>query len=244
MTTSYKLKPFRFNLTDLKFIRDQINFRPLFDAAGNAIIAWDGTGAVYDSNDMANRTLLWNGAYASPGDAGIHNAAEAIAAYGTSYDTVTAAQGLREISGLNNNLLLVNHTWGAADQPFLQRIQANFSNYVQAHTAGDAGAFYANHFSTANTALIASAVTDYTKTGDNLSTTAVEGHAGTSIVDYTPRMISQLTTTAGATFQLDGAGHIAHDANGFAQVSNYGLLETLGQKDPQNPITMSFLLAQ
>ena len=236
MSTVYKFKPFRFNLADLNFIRDQINFRPLFDAAGNAIISWDGTRAIYDSNNMAQRTLLWDGVLVTdPGANGIHSAAEAVAAFGISYDSVTASQGLRDVTGLNNNLLLVNHTWGAADQPFLQRVQANFGNYLQAHEAGDAGASYANSFSAANTALIANAVTDYTKTGDNLSTPDVnEAHAGTSIVDYTPRMISQLVTTAGVTFALDSQGHIAHDDNGIAQVVDYGLLETLGQHDPQN----------
>jgi Ca2+-binding RTX toxin-like protein len=211
MSTVYKFKPFRFNLSDLNFMRDQINFRPLFDAAGNAIVAWDGTGAIYDSNNLSTRTQLWDGILvAGTGGTGIHTATQAIAAYGTSYDTVTASQGLRDVTGLNNNLLFVNHTWGAADQPFLQRVQANFNNYVQAHRAGDAGAFYANHFSTANTALINGANTDYTKTGDNLSTTAVEGHAGSNVVDYTPRMISQLTTTAGATPLLDAQGHPVH----------------------------------
>ncbi|MNG23927.1 hypothetical protein D3C84_1085890 [compost metagenome] len=57
MATSYILKPFRFNLSDLKFMRDQINFRPLYDADGNAIIAWDGTGTVYDANGVAYADL-------------------------------------------------------------------------------------------------------------------------------------------------------------------------------------------
>ena len=61
MSTHFKLKPFNFNLSDLNFIRDQINFRPLFDALGNVIVAWDGTGAIYDSNNLASRTMLWNG---------------------------------------------------------------------------------------------------------------------------------------------------------------------------------------
>jgi Ca2+-binding RTX toxin-like protein len=244
MSTVYKFKPFRFNLSDLNFIRDQINFRPLFDAAGNAIISWDGTRAIYDSNNMDQRTLLWDGVLVTdPGTVGIHSAAEALLAYGSSYDSVTASQGLRDVTGLNNNLLLVNHTWGAADQPFLQRVQANFSNYLQAHEAGDAGASYANSFSAANTALIANAVTDYTKTGDNLSTPDVnEAHVGTSIVDYTPRMISLRTTTGGVTFATDSQGHITHDANGIAQVADYGMLQTLGQRDAQNPDNHEFFI--
>jgi hypothetical protein len=50
------LKPFVLNLTDLNFILDQLNFLPLFDASGNAIIGWDGTGAVYDRSG----TKLWD----------------------------------------------------------------------------------------------------------------------------------------------------------------------------------------
>ena len=53
MATNYILKPFRFNLTDLNFIRDQIKFKPLFDSEGNAIINWDGTGTVYNDHGVA-----------------------------------------------------------------------------------------------------------------------------------------------------------------------------------------------
>jgi Ca2+-binding RTX toxin-like protein len=224
MATNYQLKPFRFNLDDLNFMMAQIKFKPLFDAAGNAIVNWDGSGLIYNSSDVATRVQ-----YDTTG----MTAAQAIVAYGTSYTSITAAEGLRNISGLDNNLLLVNSLWGAADQTFLQRVESNFSNYVQAHVAGDAGSFYANQFDAANTAKINAAITDYTKTGDNLSTTAIEGHAGTSIVDYTPRMISQLTTTAGATFVLVD-GHTTKDANGFTAVSDYGILASSGHQDKQN----------
>ena len=43
---STSLKPFVFNASDLDFILAQIKFRPLFDAEGNAIINWNGTGAI------------------------------------------------------------------------------------------------------------------------------------------------------------------------------------------------------
>ncbi len=52
--TAYQLKPFTFNLADLQFILDQVNFVPLFDAFGNAIIAWDGTGAIYKTSAGAS----------------------------------------------------------------------------------------------------------------------------------------------------------------------------------------------
>jgi hypothetical protein len=123
MATLFNLKPFRFNLTDLNFMLDQIKFRPLFDAAGNAIINWDGTTPIYDSNVTATRVQLWDGNFAPPTVAsGIHSAAEAIDAFGTSYASVTASQGLRDVTGLNNNLLLANHLWGSVDQPFSRSV--------------------------------------------------------------------------------------------------------------------------
>ncbi len=220
MATSYILKPFRFNLSDLNFMRDQINFRPLFDADGNAIIAWNGTGAVYNDKGVL---------YEDQG-----SAAANIAAYGHSYASVTASQGLRDPSGLNNNLYLVNATWGAADQPFLQRTQVVFDQYVKPLDAGDANAFYALKFASSPNP----AAADYTKRGDDLSTPDVnEASPVQSVVDYTPRMISQLTTTAGVTFQTEvGSTHLVKDANGFTQVADYGMLESLGQQDAQRSL--------
>jgi Ca2+-binding RTX toxin-like protein len=207
MSTSFKLKPFRFNLSDLNFIRDQINFRPLFDAAGNAVIAWDGTGAVYDSNDMGSRNQLWNGVFVGTGGTGIHNAGEAIAAYGTSYASVTAAQGLRDVTGQNNNLLLVNQFWGAADQPFLQSVAPDFANYIKPMATGSAGAFYANN--TFVTAITGN--TDYTKDASHPGNVPTNNIATTgNVVDYTPRMISRLITTGGATPLQDANGQVVH----------------------------------
>jgi Animal haem peroxidase len=205
MSTHFKLKPFNFNLSDLNFIRDQINFRPLFDAVGNVIVAWDGTGPIYDSNNLASRTLLWDGV-SNIGTTGSHTAATATAFFGTSYDTVTAAQGLRDVTGNNNNLLLVNKFWGAVDQPFMQSVAPDFAHYIKPMTAGP-DAFYANStftLSASQQALVTAqgaAGPDYTKTST---------HAGTSIVDYTPRMISRTITTGGATPLQDGNGQVIH----------------------------------
>ena len=255
MTTQYNLKPFRFNLSDLTFIRDQINFRPLFDAAGNPVIAWDGTGAVYNSNNMLTRSVLWDGIYAT-GATGIHNAAEAIAAFGTSYDTITAAQGLREVTGNNNNLHLTNHYWGAVDQPFMQSVPPDFTQYIKPVAPG-ADAFYGNKvFGSTTTGLL-----DYTKSGDVIGTPAIEGHAGTSIVDYTPRMISRTITTGGATPLQDPTGQVVHfyqaqydsdpiyaalvdtvSGGGAGLIEGAAIMKTLGvlglggaQHDPQDP---------
>ena len=130
MATNYILKPFRFNLTDLNFIRDQIKFRPLFDADGNAIVNWDGTGTVYNDYGVAYTDL--------------GNSADNLAAYGSSYSSLTDLSGLRDVSGANNNLLLVNKFWGAVDQPFLRSVAPDFDAYVKPLATGDAGAFYAD----------------------------------------------------------------------------------------------------
>jgi Ca2+-binding RTX toxin-like protein len=194
MSTNFKLKPFNFNLSDLNFIRDQINFRPLFDAAGNAIVAWDGTGEIYNSNNLATRTLLWDGVSSL--------SAPATDLFGTSYATVTAAQGLRDVTGNNNNLLLVNKFWGAVDQPFMQTVAPDFANYVKPLANGDVGAFYANNaFGTSITGS-----SNYTKDISHPGLTPATGN----VVDYTPRMISQLITTGGAKPLQDANGQVIH----------------------------------
>lgn len=213
MATNYQLKPYAFNYNDMKFLERQINFKPLFDEAGHAIIQWDGTGTVYNSNNMATRV-----AYADQG-----TAAANMAAYGTSYAYVTDLAGLRDPSGMNNNLYLVNAAWGANDQPFLQRTQVVFDQYVKPLDADDPNAFYAQKFITPPTA-----GADYEKTAT---------HSVQNVVDYTPRMISQTVTTAGVTFETQvGSTHLAKDANGFTQVADYGMLQSLGQQDAQRSV--------
>lgn len=101
------LKPFVIDQSDIDFILSQVNFRPLFDAAGNAIILWDGTGAVYD----AHGNLIGTGGSAA-GDAA---STAAIAQWGQSYYSEFDFAGLRDPSGLNNNLSLINATFGAVD---------------------------------------------------------------------------------------------------------------------------------
>ena len=222
MAINSYLKPFYFNLSDLTFILDQLNFRPLFDADGNAIVNWDGTGAVHD----ASGALL-----ADLGSAGAN-----IGAYGTSYSSTTAAQGLRDVTGYNNNLLLVHADWGAVDQPFWRTIPADFTSYLQPLSSGDTGAFYGTNFSTPMNP-------DYQITGTTAGgVTTITNQQ--NAVDYTPRMISLTVTTGGVTFETDVNGHIVHDADGKAVVQNYGLLETLGQQDKQNPDNAEFFIGQ
>ena len=113
------LKPFVLNLADLDFLLDQVTFLPLFDQGGNAIVAWDGTGAIYDGR----HNLIWNGI-------GLTSEV-AIQTYGQSFASTTDLSGIRDVSGLNNNLLLVNAGWGSVDQPFVRTVEANFADYVK-----------------------------------------------------------------------------------------------------------------
>ena len=88
MATNYQLKPFRFNIDDLNFMMAQIKFKPLFDSSGNAIIAWDGTGSIFDAKGVQyNITGM--------------NANAAISIYGTSYATAVSAEGLRDVTGMH-----------------------------------------------------------------------------------------------------------------------------------------------
>jgi Ca2+-binding RTX toxin-like protein len=112
--------------------------------------------------------------------------------------------------------------------------QANSATYIAT------GAFYAKQFSPTMTF-----ATDYLTTGSGgYSSDGMQGQATTtplvvtqsSVVDYTPRMISMNTTTAGVTFAKDVNGKILFN-EGVAVVTDWGQLDSttgLGQLDYQN----------
>ncbi len=155
MTTFYSssLKPFVFNANDIQFILNQINFLPLFNSAGNALINWDGE-APADGNGIYDRNgdLLWDGinimdAAGNPilpaltdlnGDTVIDLADAAVAHFGISYPTVTSSYGLRDVTGVNNNLNLITSTYGAVDQAFLRTVAAQYDMDSHGH------AYFAN----------------------------------------------------------------------------------------------------
>ncbi|MGB8249833.1 MAG: peroxidase family protein, partial [Azonexus sp.] len=180
--------------------------------------------------------------------ADLGNPAANLAAYGSSYNSLTDLSGLRDVSGANNNLLLVNKYLGAVDQPFLRTVAPDFAAYVKPLANGDAGAFYADK--TFGTSIVGN--TDYTTN---------QANPGQSVVDYTPRMISQLVTTGGSKPLLDAHGQVVHwDAalysagtdtayntlidsvspggagliEGATVIADYGILAG-GQHDPQDP---------
>ena len=125
-------RSFTFNANDLKFLLDQIRFRALFDAAGAAIIAWNGVGPIYDQNGQQ----LWDGsALLNAQINGVsvtgNSAAIATAVFGTSYDALTDISGLRQVSGRYNNLVNGQSLWGAVDTPFVRSAKTDFLDYVK-----------------------------------------------------------------------------------------------------------------
>jgi Ca2+-binding RTX toxin-like protein len=258
------LKPFVINQSDLDFLLAQVTFLPLFDVGGNAIIGWDGTGAVYDkygtklwdpaggyvyhgktltsanvvamltglplfdisgleitttfTNTMvaydSHGTKVWDpvatGGYAYHGTA--LNAGNLVSVLGHSYASVTDLAGLRDPSGLNNNLNLVHATWGTVDQPFthtdatpnqpLGDVKPKFDGYVQAVDPVALGSYGATHggfdLSIAAPGVQYAAATDYKVTFTGNTPTI------NNVVDYTPRMISQTVTTGGVTMLTEG----------------------------------------
>ena len=105
MATQYDAKPFVINLNDLAFLLQQVNFTPLFNAGGDAIVDWNGTTPVYDSKgQLIDLTGLDQNA--------------AWAAYGHGFPSVSSFVGIRDVSGLHNNLFGTQQFWGAVDVPF------------------------------------------------------------------------------------------------------------------------------
>lgn len=113
---SSSLKPFVINSSDIKFLIDQINFIPLFDASGNIIVAWDGTGTVYNFAGVA---------YANQG-----SAATNLAEWGQSYQSFTDLAGTRDVSGYWNNLAPLLAHYGDTGQIFPRMVTANYSGYL------------------------------------------------------------------------------------------------------------------
>lgn len=125
-------RPFTFNANDLRFMLDQIRFRPLFDSQGAAIISWNGIGSIFDQYGQQ----LWDGVSAltvSVNGATVtgNSAAVAMAVFGTSYDALTDISGLRQVTGRGNNLVTGQFAWGSVDTPFVRSASANFLGYVR-----------------------------------------------------------------------------------------------------------------
>lgn len=164
MATQYQPKPFVINLNDLVYLLAQVNFQPMFDAQGNGVVNWNGTSTVFDAKGVAYNI------------AGLTQQ-QAWDAYGHGFPQVSAPIGIRDVSGLHNNLFGTQADWGAVDVPFRRDIPADFSNYVTSP-----GANY----------------------GTTVSGTVV---TQSSVIDMMPRIISQTIATGGVNLLKDGIGH-------------------------------------
>ena len=151
-TSSYKLRSFQVNGTDLSFLLSQVTFKPLFDKNGVPVINWTGTTTIYDINGVKlydPNDLVFN---ASQGLSAINSVTAALAYFGTSYDAVTDASGLRNVSGLMNNLIQGHSHWGQADTPFIRLVKADFNSYTKTYAPNATGASYGNDFAAGKTA--------------------------------------------------------------------------------------------
>ncbi|MEZ5923828.1 MAG: peroxidase family protein [Hyphomicrobiaceae bacterium] len=122
------LKPFYINLNDLKFLLAQVNFVPLFEGAANSngIVAFDGSIDAYSAKGV----LLWNSATQSLTAEALALGFETLADLGPGFPQVSAPSGVRDVTGLHNNLFGDQAFWGTVDVPFRRDIPADFTNYV------------------------------------------------------------------------------------------------------------------
>ena len=123
------LKPFYINLNDLAFLLAQVNFVPLFDgpANSNGIVNFDpATMDAWDAKgnriwDHATQTGSYRGTLLTSGNVGL---------LGQGFPQVSAPAGVRDVSGLHNNLFGNQADWGSVDVPFRRDIAADFTHYV------------------------------------------------------------------------------------------------------------------
>ena len=133
---SFSIKPFVINGTDISFLREQVRFRPLFDANHNAIINWDGATAIYNGYGV----LLYTPPVGQT--AGSVGALAAIDTWGTSYQTVVDLSGIRDPSGANNNLAGVLWQYGNTNSLFHRLAAPDYSNYAVAPDGKVNGGLY------------------------------------------------------------------------------------------------------
>ncbi len=190
MAFDARLKPFVINTSDIRFLIDQIDFRPLFDASGNIIVAWDGTGPVFDRRGVA---------YADQGSAQAN-----LAMWGQSYQNFTDLAGTRDVSGYWNNLTPVLSHYGQSGQIFPRMVTADYRGYL-AQVTGDA---------TTGPILVTSVTPDPTTTestsvtlSDTTNTTVLPGQNLTKIVRELITSGTSVTTSVAQTLSttvIDG----------------------------------------
>ncbi|BAN49815.1 peroxidase family protein [Metapseudomonas resinovorans] len=202
----YSLKSFTLNQKDISFLLQQVAFPTL------RVVGYDTDGTAlfgYIAADGTTHVLGADGSF----DPLAMPAGESLW-YNGARDPI----GLRNVSGYFNNLTHDGHAWGSFGQDFIRLTLPDYSHYVRQNVDNAAWLQYLASHPDAD---IANA-TPY-------------ADPSASVVDYTPRMISQTIASAGVVFARDAQGHILHDANGVAVVSDPGLLGQLGEADPTSP---------
>ncbi len=137
----------------------------------NGIQVWD---AANQTGTYKGLTVVPNGAVLLPGQ--IH-----VSDLGSGFPSVSSSIGIRDVSGLHNNLFGTQADWGSVDVPFRRDIAANFDNYLT--TAG----------------------ANYGTTVDEFGVVTQS-----SVIDLMPRIISRTITTAGVNLLRDGPGNTGH----------------------------------
>ncbi|BAU73409.1 peroxidase family protein [Metapseudomonas furukawaii] len=209
----YSLKSFTLNQKDISFLLQQVSFPTL------RVVGYTATGEAlfgYTGSDGAVHVLGTDGSF----DPLAIPAGESVW-YNGARDPI----GLRNVSGFFNNLTHDGHAWGSFGQDFIRLTLPDYSHYVQQNAGNAAWQDYlASH------------------PGADLGSATPYADPNASVVDYTPRMISQTIASGGVVFARDAQGHIVHDANGVAVVSDAGLLGQLGEADPTSPDSGQFFI--
>ncbi|MEH2382415.1 MAG: peroxidase family protein [Nostoc sp.] len=179
--------------SDVKFLRRQVN------AANIKIIRYDQNGQpIYGYVDINNivRELGLLGTF-NPLDSSIYvNAPIRVR-------SVLDPLGTRTISGVFNNLNPGRYTWGSTNEPFLNLTKANYSNYLGQNINNPA--FNPGRFGPGTIGFQDSYQTvanGLTISNDIANSSALYANPFKTVVDYTPRMISQTISSQTALNRL------------------------------------------
>ncbi len=221
---AYDLKPFVINLNDLTYLLAQVNFVPLFDGQGNALVNWDGTSDAFNSKGIAiDLTGL--------------SQQDAWDQYGHGFPQVSAPIGIRDVTGLHNNLFGTQADWGAVDVPFRRDIAADFNNYA----AAAASATVTIHDGGIVSVKVGSTITDIDLTADvstaaganTVTSLSINNATGMISVNLSNATTVAIDISANAAYKAALGGQIttqdgalySHDASGTISAPGYGLLD-------------------
>ncbi|MDB5540940.1 MAG: heme peroxidase [Devosia sp.] len=207
------VRAFNITLSDTNFLLDQLRQTIVvvrYDANGQAVFGYvNSLGATVELGTFGTFDPL---AVTDPtnGNALI-------------YDGARDPTGIRILHGFFNNLTGTPGSpaawkWGSADEPFPRLTPAQYNHYV--------------HQVVSNAALTSTAFANYLAAHPNLpapqaDSTALYADPSTSVVDYTPRMITQ---TISSSYMQHAAG-VADSAFARADIATDTFTETITRAD-------------